>query len=209
MNLSVKKIINILTVIATIGAGSIAIAPANAEVIGVTLEGEIVATKGVNVTVGESMKARAIVYTKLSDYANVSLGSGVKVVDKQIMVFAGQDPCTQYAKSKSGRLGTPKSILQIHPSDSSTYYTGKTETPILTRTTGKRVGPLTDIGTVCIMHYSYTVDAENRIKDTGSFGFTVRENIGRTNRGFNSFAESFPITLTGKVTSAESIKLDR
>jgi hypothetical protein len=209
MNLSLKRKIDILALLLTIGSGSIVISPANAEVAKVLLQGESYATKGVNVTVGQQMQAQAIILTSLSDYSDVSLGRGVKTVNKQIIVFAGQDPCTKYAKSKKARLGTPKTILQTSISDNGNGdfvgYSGTTEIPILTRTRGKTVGPLTDLGTVCIMHYSYSVRGD-KMEGIGSFGFTVRESISGKNGAYATFGNSFPVTLSGYLRSAEIMK---
>ncbi len=209
MNLSMKRKIDILALLLTIGSGSIVVSPANAEVVKVLLQGEIVGTKGVNVTVGQQMQAQAIILTSLSDYSNVSLGSGIKVVNKQIIVFAGQDPCTKYAKSKKARLGTPKSTLQTSIRDNGDFvgYSGTTEIPILTRTSGKRVGPLTDLGTVCIMGYSYSLRGGKLGEGIGgSFSFTVRESISGRNGAYATFGNSFPVTLSGYIRSVEIMK---
>lgn len=208
MNLSMKRKIDILALLLTIGSGSIVVSPANAEVAKVLLQGDSFATKGVNVTVGQQMQAQVIILTSLSDYSDVSLNRGVKTVNKQIMVFAGQDPCTKYAKSKKARLGTPKTILQTSIQDGDfVAYSGKTEIPILTRTSGKTVGPLTDLGTVCIMHYDFSLRGGKVGEgNAGSFGFTIRQSISGKNGAYATFGNSFPVTLSGYVKSVEMMK---
>lgn len=213
MNFNLNQKIGMLACILSMGIGSIAATPASAEVIRVLLQGESFATKGVNVTVGQQVQAQAVVLTSLSDYKDVSLGTGTIQVKKQIVVFVGQDPCTKYAKSNKYRLGAPTSTLTMATSDDAygkhgAMYSGKTEIPILTRTTGKRVGPLTDLGTVCIIHYSYSVDKDNKMVEGigGSFGFAIRQNLAGTNGVFNTFRESLPVTLSGYVRSFEIVK---